>query len=151
MKKNLILMVIAGVAVLLVAASINAGEQNDGIIQMQNEEAVKQHRMGIVQFTHDLHAKDKPEGHGVGCGDCHHDAEGKPLTDITMDDEVQSCFECHSKADRPRKPKDISDEDWRAMRLEYYVEAVHENCIECHKEQGGPVKCTDCHDPANRP
>jgi hypothetical protein len=145
MKKGLLLLVVAGLAVLLVAASINAGQKNDGIIEMKNEEAVAQHKMGIVQFTHDLHFADKPDGHGVGCGDCHHDAEGKPLTDLKAGDPVQSCFECHSKADRPRKPKDISDDDWQAMRLEYYVEAIHDNCIGCHKAQGGPVKCTDCH------
>jgi hypothetical protein len=150
MKKGLILLAVAGLVVLMVAASINASEKNDGIIEMKNENAVAKHRMGIVQFTHDLHFAAKPDGHGVGCGECHHDAEGKPLADLKASDPVQGCFECHSKADRPRKPKDISDDDWQAMRLEYYVEALHDNCIECHKAQSGPVKCTECHDPANK-
>jgi hypothetical protein len=122
-----------------------AADDPNGVIQMQNEAAVSQRRMGIVMFTHEKHYQEPPDGHGIGCGECHHDEEGKPLTDLKPGDPVQSCYECHNKKDRPRKPQDISDEDWRAMRLEYYVEAVHENCIECHQQQGGPVKCTDCH------
>lgn len=122
-----------------------AVDEQSGVIKMQNGAAVSQHRMGIVMFTHEKHYREKPNGHGIGCGECHHDAAGKPLTELKPGDPVQSCFECHDKKDRPRKPQDISDEDWLAMRLEYYVEALHENCIECHKQQGGPVKCTDCH------
>lgn len=146
MKRSLILLAVAGVAMLLVAASINAGQKcDDAVIEMKNEKAVAQHKMGIVMFTHDKHFAAKPDGHGVGCGECHHDAAGKPLADLKAGDPVQSCFECHSKPDRPKKPQDISDDDWRKMRLEYYVEAIHDNCIVCHKDQGGPVKCTDCH------
>lgn len=145
MKKGLILLAVAGVAMLLVAASINAGQGSDGVIEMKNEKAVPKHKMGVVMFTHDKHFAAKPDGHGVGCGECHHDAEGKPLAALKAGDPVKSCFECHSKADRPKKPKDISDDDWQAMRLEYYVEAMHDNCMGCHKSQGGPVKCTDCH------
>jgi hypothetical protein len=122
-----------------------AADDRDGVIQMQNEAAVSQRRMGIVMFTHEKHYQEPPDGHGIGCGECHHDEEGNPLTDLEPGDPVQSCYECHNKKDRPKKPQDISDEDWRAMRLEYYVEAIHESCIECHKQQGGPVKCTDCH------
>lgn len=120
-------------------------DEQSGIIKMQNEAAVSQHRMGIVMFTHEKHYQETPDGHGINCGECHHDEEGKPLVELTVNDSVPGCFECHDKKDRPRKPQDISDGDWLAMRLEYYVEAVHENCIECHKEQGGPVQCTDCH------
>ncbi len=122
-----------------------SSDEQSGVIKMQNQEAVSQHRMGVVMFTHEKHYLEKPEGHGIGCGKCHHDAAGNPLTELKAGDPVQSCFECHNKKDRPRKPQDMSDEDWLSMRLEYYVEALHENCIECHKQQGGPVKCTDCH------
>ena len=116
-----------------------------GIIEMKNEAAVSEHRMEIVIFTHEKHSLDKPDGHGINCGECHHDKTGNPLLELTANDSVSGCFECHDKKDRPRKPQDISDEDWRVMRLEYYVEAMHDNCIECHKQGGGPVKCTECH------
>jgi hypothetical protein len=120
-------------------------EDQGGIIEMKNEAAVSQHRMGIVRFTHEKHYRDQPEGHGIGCGECHHGAAGIPLAELKPGDTVQNCLECHSKKDRPKKPQDISDADWLAIRLEYYVEAMHDNCIKCHKEQGGPVKCADCH------
>jgi hypothetical protein len=145
MKKGLILIVVAGMALLLVAASINAGQKTDGVIEMKNEKAVPQHKMGIVMFTHDKHTAAKPDGHGVGCGECHHDATGKPLADLKAGDPVKGCLECHSKSDKPKKPQGISDADWQKMRMEYYVEAMHDNCTGCHKAQGGPVKCTDCH------
>jgi hypothetical protein len=120
-------------------------DEPGGIIEMKNEAAVSQHRMGIVRFAHEKHFRDQPEGHGMGCGECHHDAAGIPLAELKPGDPVQSCLKCHSKKDRPKKPQDISDADWLAMRLEYYVEAMHDNCMECHKKQGGPVKCADCH------
>jgi hypothetical protein len=120
-------------------------DEPGGVIEMKNEAAVSEHRMGIVRFAHEKHYRDKPEGHGIGCGECHHNAAGIPLAELKPGDSVQNCLECHSKKDRPKKPQDISDADWLAMRLEYYVEAMHDNCMECHKEQGGPVKCADCH------
>lgn len=120
-------------------------EDQGGVIEMKNEAAVSQHRMGIVRFDHEKHYRDKPEGHGIGCGECHHDAAGIPLAELKPGDSVQNCLECHAKKDRPKKPQDISDADWLAMRLEYYVEAMHDNCIKCHNKQGGPVKCADCH------
>lgn len=120
-------------------------DEQSCIIEMKNEKAVSQHRMGIVMFTHEKHYQEAPDGHGIGCGECHHDEEENPLVDLKVSDPVQGCFECHDKKDRPKKPQDISDQDWLDMRLEYYVEVLHDNCIECHKKQSGPVKCADCH------
>ena len=40
----------------------------------------------LVDFTHKKHI----EEYTAGCGECHHDAEGKPLNDLKMGDEVQN-------------------------------------------------------------
>ncbi|HMA85785.1 MAG TPA: cytochrome c3 family protein [Desulfosalsimonadaceae bacterium] len=117
-----------------------------GVITMKNEKAFEQHRMGIVAFDHQKHAADKPEGYGLGCGDCHHDENGEPLTDLKPGDEVQSCYECHDKDGRPRRDPALSPEEWKKEELTYYYGAIHENCMGCHKKMGGgPVSCTECH------
>jgi len=116
-----------------------------GVITMKNEEAFKQHRMGIVDFDHHKHAAQKPEGYGLGCGDCHHDENGEPLTALKPGDEVQSCYECHDKDGRPRRDPALSQEEWKKEELTYYYGAIHEDCMGCHKKMGGPVSCTECH------
>ena len=117
-----------------------------GVITMKNEKAFKQHRMGIVDFDHQKHAADKPEGYGLGCGDCHHDENGEPLTDLKPGDPVQSCYACHDKDGRPRRDPAMSQEEWKKEELTYYYGAIHESCMGCHKKMGaGPVSCTECH------
>ncbi|MDZ7832616.1 MAG: cytochrome c3 family protein [Desulfobacterales bacterium] len=117
-----------------------------GMITMKNENAFEEHRMGIVEFDHEKHAASKPEGYGLGCGDCHHDENGEPLTDLKRGDPVQSCYECHDKDGRPRRDPAMSQEEWKKEELTYYYGAIHENCTGCHKQMGaGPVSCTECH------
>ncbi len=117
-----------------------------GMITMKNEKAFEEHRMGIVDFDHEKHAASKPEGYGLGCGDCHHDENGEPLTDLKRGDPVQSCYECHDKDGRPRRDPAMSQEEWKKEELTYYYGAIHENCMGCHKQMGaGPVSCTECH------
>lgn len=116
-----------------------------GVIKMKNEKAFQQHRMGIVQFDHEKHFADKPEGYGLGCGECHHDENGMPLTELRAGDSVQDCFECHDKAGRPQRDSSMSPEEWEQEQLKYYYGAIHNNCMDCHKEMGGPKTCTECH------
>lgn len=116
-----------------------------GMITMKNEKAFEEHRMGIVEFDHETHAADKPHGYGLGCGDCHHDENGEPLTDLKPGDAVQSCYECHDKDGRPRRDPAMSKEEWETEQLKYYYGAIHANCTNCHKQMGGPVNCTECH------
>ncbi|MFP4226785.1 MAG: cytochrome c3 family protein [Desulfobacterales bacterium] len=117
-----------------------------GMITMKNEKAFEEHRMGIVEFDHEKHAASKPEGYGLGCGDCHHDENGEPLTDLKRGDPVQSCYECHDKDGRPRRDPAMSQEEWKKEELTYYYGAIHENCMGCHKQMdAGPVSCTECH------
>jgi len=143
LKRILMVLTIAGVGMLFLAAGINASEHGDvpDVITMKNEKAFPQHRMGIVEFDHKTHADE----YDLSCGDCHHDENGKPLEDLAHGDPVQSCFECHDKKGRPRRDQSMSPEEWKAEQLKYYYGAIHENCMGCHKEQGGPTRCTECH------
>ncbi len=86
-----------------------------------------------------------------GCGDCHHDDKGKPIAGLKADSKVQACIECHKKCGEAPKGKDAPKLD-KKQKLEYHGEALHDNCIGCHKEfnkefkpKKAPVTCNDCH------
>jgi hypothetical protein len=153
-KRILMACTVAGVCLLFFAAGLNASGHAEGgegdvpeVITMKNEKAFEQHRMGIVDFKHKAHVDE----YGLGCGDCHHDENGEPLTDLEWGDDVQSCYECHDKNGRPRRDQSMSPQEWQEAQLEYFYGAIHENCMGCHKKlggpkgEGGPVGCTDCH------
>ena len=109
-------------------------------IMMENP-AYAKHKKGIVKFTHKAHIED----YQIACGECHHDSKGKPLT-LKMGDPVQNCIACHSKPSRKKKGAKGKE------KLEYHAEALHMNCIGCHKaynkENGtkaAPAGCGKCH------
>ncbi len=139
MKKHVLYGVAIVLATFFVAAGIYAGTTVPDIIEMKNP-GYKKHTKSISQFTHKQHTEDL----GIACGECHHDANGKPL-DLKMGDDVQGCGECHStfsakieEADKKMKKAD--------KIKKYHREALHANCIQCHKkEKAGPRKCTECH------
>jgi len=110
------------------------------VIMMENP-AYAKHKKGIVQFTHKAHIDD----YQIACGECHHDSNGKPLT-LKMGDPVQNCIACHAKPSR--KKRGVKG---KAV-LEFHAEALHNNCIGCHKaynkENGtkaAPAGCSKCH------
>lgn len=116
------------------------------IIPMNNP-AYQKHSKGIVEFTHKNHV----ETHAIACGECHHDAAGKPL-ELTMGDPVQNCIACHVETQKPKGEKLDKNE----QIAKYHFEALHANCVTCHKEynreKGGdkakgpaPSSCTNCH------
>lgn len=114
-------------------------------MEMKNTKMFEKHRMGIVTFHHEKHSAPKPDGYGLNCGECHHDAKGKPLTGLKPGEPVKKCADCHSKPGKPKRERGISPEEWKSMQLKYYYGAIHENCVGCHKKMKGPVKCTECH------
>jgi hypothetical protein len=149
---------LVGIAVVFMAGAIQAGTQVDDVIKMQNP-AYSEHTKGIVEFTHKKHATD----YGAACGDCHHDDKGQPLADLKEGDDVQQCIACHSKPGEV--PKELKKE-WRDKKLkkeetnklarEYHAEAIHDNCIGCHKKwnkenksKAAPTSCTKCHPKTN--
>jgi len=146
-KRIFLLLAIIEVSMFLFGASINATESGavDDVIEMKNTEAFAKHKKGICVFTHKKHATAAPDGHGVACGECHHDKDGKAL-ELKEGDAVQGCMECHDKAEKPKKPKGMAKNEWKEMQLEYDYGAMHGNCIGCHKEKdAGPKKCAECH------
>jgi endogenous inhibitor of DNA gyrase (YacG/DUF329 family) len=99
-------------------------------------------------FTHKKHMED----YAIGCGDCHHDDSGEPLTNLKMGDEVENCIACH--AEPGKAPAKIDNKKLTAeQKLEYHTDALHQNCITCHKDfnkknnsKAAPATCKQCHD-----
>ena len=146
MKKRSLLsvMVVAGMVTLFVAAGIYAGTTAPDVIPMENKAYA--HKKGIVQFTHKKHYTE----YKAGCGECHHDADNKPLNNLKEGDPVQSCFECHNKPGeiKGKEAKGLSKKD----KLAYHANALHDNCKGCHKDynkknntKAAPTTCTKCH------
>jgi hypothetical protein len=144
----MLLTVMVGVLSLFVATGIYAGTEVKQVIELQNEK-------GLVVFTHEKHTTE----YGAGCGECHHDADGKPLADLKAGGDVKHCKECHQKPGEV--PKEVKQE-WRdkklnkaekdKLELEYAAEAYHANCQGCHKDynrknktKAAPTTCTKCH------
>ena len=153
MKKRLIVIAaIVGCSLFLVSG-LYAGKDVADVIRL--EDPSYEHKKGIVEFTHkdhyDKYAKQYPDLYTSGCGDCHHDEEGKPLADLKIGDDVQKCIECHKKPGERPKGKG-APKLTKEQKLEYHAEAYHYNCRGCHKEfnkkykpKKAPTTCTKCH------
>ena len=162
MNKKLLVLVIVVSAALFAAGGILAKTVPD-IIKLEDP-AYKEHKKGVVEFTHGKHQKEYavkyPEFYKNGCGECHHDKDNKPLSSLKEGDDVQKCIECHKKpSEVPAKLK----KEWRAkkikkaerkkMKLEYHAEALHDNCRGCHRKYNkkykpakkAPTTCVKCH------
>lgn len=153
-KRTIIIWAVVCIGVMFAAGAIYAGTEVADVITMKNAK-YKEHTKGIVEFSHKKHI----EEYEIGCGDCHHDDKGQPLKDLKMGDAVQNCIECHKiPGDMPGSLKKemreakASREEIKAKELEYHAEAIHENCISCHKDynkknktKDAPQSCTKCH------
>jgi hypothetical protein len=135
--RRLIIATAVVISILFAAVGIYAASAPD-MIPMNNA-AYKKHKKKIVTFSHKKHNVD----YKIVCGECHHDDAGKPL-ELKDGDDVKGCVECHketgklSKADKKlKKPEKIK---------RFHKEALHANCIGCHKKiKKGPKKSSDCH------
>ena len=153
-RKSLLLSAVAfTVAMLFIAAGIYAGTKAPDMIKMDNK-AYEKHTKGIVDFSHTKHAVDyakkSPEFYKNGCGECHHDENGKPLANLKDGDDVQKCIECH-KIPGELKGKEAKGKSKEEKR-QYHANALHDNCKGCHKEynkknktKAAPTTCTKCH------
>jgi hypothetical protein len=123
-----------------------AAPASEGIILM-NTPGYASHTKPIVKFTHQKHM----DAYSKSCGDCHHDNAGKPL-DLKPGDPVAGCIECHKET---KKKKGEKLEKSEKIRI-YHDEALHANCVGCHKayniEKGdpkgmdpAPASCKACH------
>ena len=146
-KRSLLIIAIVGIASMFLATAIYAGTTVADVVNMENK-AYAKHKKPIVQFSHKKHA----EEYKAGCGECHHDAEGKPLNDLKIGDEVQNCVECHTKASRAPRAKKGEAKLSKQDKMTYHAEALHLNCIGCHKvankksgTKAAPTSCAKCH------
>jgi len=145
-KSLLLVMSVVAIATLFLSASIFAGTTVPDVIKMETK-GYEKHEKGLVSFSHKKHS----EEYKAGCGDCHHDAKGKPLANLKAGDKVQSCIECHKKPGEKPKGKDAPKLS-KKEALEYHAEALHDNCQGCHKEfnkknnsKAAPTTCAKCH------
>jgi len=155
MNRKLTIKLAAIATTILFAAVAFAATSVPDTIKMQNK-AYTKHKKGIVMFTHKAHsadyAKKYPEYYKLSCGECHHDKDNKPLSELKTGDDVQSCIACHDKpGERPKgkgAPK-LSKKE----KLQYHAEALHYNCKGCHKKYNrkykpkkkAPTTCAKCH------
>ena len=154
-KKHLITALILGVAILFVSAGIYAASVPD-VIPL-NDPAYEKHKKGIVQFEHKKHwddySKQYPDLYPSKCGVCHHDENGKPLTELKDGDDVQKCIECHKiPSEAPKGKKAKKKLSKKEKIAQYHAEALHANCRDCHKQfnkkykpKKAPTTCAKCH------
>jgi hypothetical protein len=149
MKKRYSLLItgFVGFVFLFVVAGIYAGSAVPDVIEMNNK-AYAKHTKGIVKFSHKKHSSE----YKAGCGECHHDANNKPLNNVKAGDNVQGCIECHKKPGKKLKTKKGEPKLTKKQRLEYHSEAIHYNCKGCHKDinkktktKKAPTTCSKCH------
>ncbi|MCG8470256.1 MAG: cytochrome c family protein [Desulfobacterales bacterium] len=144
-------LLLAMVMSLAVVSLLWAGTKVEDEFVMQTKE-YKKHTYNLVHFTHKKHA----EEYKISCGECHHDDQGKAL-DLKMGDNVQRCIECHTKPGKAPKGKGKKKLKGAEKRA-YHAEALHQNCIKCHKafnksykkehkvKKGpAPTSCKKCH------
>ncbi|MFH1155701.1 MAG: cytochrome c3 family protein [Pseudomonadota bacterium] len=145
-KKLMALFMGACVTLLFAATGIFAGTEFKDHVTMETKE-LGAHKKTLVEFSHKKHV----DAYKATCGDCHHDAAGKAITPKAGDD-VKRCVECHTGIEKVKGEK-LSKED--AVK-KYYYDAIHANCVGCHKESNikngdpkgkgpAPTSCTDCH------
>ena len=101
---------------------------------------------GPVMFSHAGHVRK----YDLSCIACHHTLDSE-------DSEVEEhCKDCHAKPGfvRGKQAEELDEEDL----LEHYLNALHAQCINCHKQKKIedrkrkiPVGCTQCHDRTSLP
>ena len=167
MNNKLMVLVIVVSAALFASGGIFAKAVPD-IIKLEDP-AYKEHKKGVVDFTHGKHqkeyAKKYPKFYKNGCGECHHDENNKPLSSLKEGEDVQRCIECHkklgevpSKLKKEWRKKKVKKDERKKMELEYHAEAFHDNCRGCHRKYNkkykpskkAPTTCTQCHPKAKK-
>lgn len=138
-----LVVIIALMAGLFLVAAVYAGTKMPAKMEIY---APYKHKKSPVMFDHLKHQKE----YKIACGECHHDDKGKPLTNLKEGDDVKRCYDCHKKPGelKGKKAKGLTKEE----KLAYHANALHENCVGCHKKydkenktKKAPTKCTACH------
>jgi hypothetical protein len=144
-KRSLMVLTATASGVVFLFALAYATQQAPAIMTMESKLFPK-HTKTLVTFNHKKHNVD----YKIGCADCHHlYKDGKNVW--KEGDAVQKCDVCHTEAKAPTgadAPKLSKAEQIK----KYYYSAIHENCVECHKDLQKadktrviPTKCAECH------
>jgi len=144
-KNSLVRMMFSLMALILLPAAALQAAGPPPEIKMQ---APYEHKKAITVFTHQKHSVD----YKIACGECHHDDKGQPLANLKEGDPVKKCFDCHNTPGevKGKEAKGLADKELRA----YHANAVHDNCLGCHKQfnkenkdkgKSAPQKCEECH------
>lgn len=131
------LTIVAGMAIitfLAVGPKVSTTAAGEGVKLPEAEITIEGKKP--ARFDHNKHLALE----GVNCGQCHHDAEHKPLDAEAIaglsQDRQLACISCHNG--------DFADE-----KLQTAKSVFHARCKECHKagvgDKKGPTKCNDCH------
>ena len=162
MRKGIFLFgsLVIAFAALFLSPGLYAGSQPPDVIKMESK-GYSKHTRPIVTFDHKKHmeeyAKANPKLFPNGCGDCHHDQNGKPLKNLKPGDEVQSCIACHTEPGQKPSREKLSKKE---KIKKFQAEAIHENCGGCHSDYNkskklkssdkaaAPTKsrCNNCHE-----
>jgi len=136
--------------------------EEPAVIKMDTLE-YDEHAKPFVEFKHRKHTSDfsrkYPQFFENGCGTCHHDDEGQPLSDLAPGDDVDYCIDCHSEpgtvprdVKKQMRAQDLSLSEEKAWELEYHAEAIHDLCRGCHRDvkrhdrtTQAPTTCMKCH------
>ena len=151
-KKGFLIITTIGFIVLFASVALYAGSDVPAVIKMQND---YEHKKAIVEFSHEKHIN---EYKGT-CGDCHHDENNKPLSNLKEGDAVKKCIECHSKpgevpkAEKAKwKKEKVKKAEKDKLSRQWHAEAIHDNCRGCHKAhnkknktKAAPTTCVKCH------
>jgi hypothetical protein len=144
-KRSLMVLTATALGMVFLFALAYATQQAPDTMTMESKLFPK-HTKSLVTFNHKKHNVD----YKIGCADCHHVyKDGKNVW--KEGDAVQKCDVCHTEAkaatgaDAPKLSK-------AEQIKKYYYSAIHENCVECHKDLKKadpakviPTKCAECH------
>ena len=147
-KRTLLVLTVAALGVAFLCAGVYATQQAADTMTMESK-VFSKHTKGLVTFSHKKHNTD----YKLACTECHHVYKDGKNT-WKEGDEVKKCDAagCHDKAKAP-KEKEGEKKLKRAEKAAqgFYYSAIHENCVECHKDlkkkkkPSGPTACKECH------
>ncbi|QTA91184.1 cytochrome c3 family protein [Desulfonema magnum] len=129
-----------GLAIVLLLVGILSYTVSSADVPEEPVRMMFQCSTGKVLFDHKTHTAES--GYGLACNACHHHPEDS--------EDSPACRECHvlpADGSAPQICLDCHEADEIEMdSMMKKTDALHQQCIGCHKEQeAGPVECESCH------
>ncbi len=135
-KLRYVLIAFLGLSIAWICLFATAGAQEE-IYRLEHSDIFGKLRRPAIDFGHEAHVEALDE---QGCGACHHAPDADTGQLVYVEDEEESCSECHGVTAQDGAP---------ALR-----EAYHGSCTICHRQMTksarafkGPTTCGQCHRP----